>query len=140
MLSDKLAFELRETRGLAYAVGASLRPWAGRWRFDVTIGTRPDNLNLAQAGIVDVIRAFRAASPEAADVARAVNVVRGAALMRRMTRISIAYEAGMEALRGREPGDERRFVDALRAVTAADVDRVARAYLDPARLSWVVVR
>jgi zinc protease len=140
MLSDRMAFDLRETRGLAYSVGASLRPWGGRWRFDVAIGTRADNLDAARDGIVRGIRAFRDASPDAADVARAINVVRGSALMRRMTRISLAYEAGLEALRGREPGDERRFIDALRAVTPDDVKRVARAYLEPDRLSQVVVR
>jgi zinc protease len=140
MLSDRLAFDLRETRGLAYSVGASLRPWGGRWRFDVTIGTRADNLDAAREGIVQAVRAFRQASPDPADVARAINVVRGAALMRRMTRISLAYEAGLEALRGREPGDERKFIDALRAVTPDDVTRVARSYLDPDRFSQVVVR
>jgi predicted Zn-dependent peptidase len=140
MLSDRLAFDLRETKGLAYSIGASIRPWGGRTRFDVAMGTRPENLDEAQAGIVGGMRAFREASPKQADVDRTINLARGAALMRRMTRISLAYEAGMEAMRGQAPGDERRFVDALREVRAEDVKRVAILYLDPDRLAVAVVR
>jgi predicted Zn-dependent peptidase len=86
------------------------------------------------------MRAFRDATPSPADVERAVNTVRGAALMRRMTRISLAYEAAIEVLRGQQPGDERRFVDSLREVQAADVKRAAQAYLNPDRLASAVVR
>jgi len=140
MLSDRLAFDLRETRGLAYSIGASVRPWGGRTRFDVAMGTRPENLDEARAGIVDGIRQFRESTPTAAEVERAINVVRGAALMRRMTRISLAYEAGQEAMRGQAPGDERRFVDALRDVRAEDVKGAASLHLDPERLATAVVR
>lgn len=140
ILSDRLAFALRETKGLAYSVGASTRPWAGRTRLDVSMGTRAANVDEARSGILEILEAFTSSPPSAADVARSINAVRGAALMRRMTRISLAYEAGLEALRGREPGDERRFIDALGDVTPDDVARVAKAYFRPERLSWVVVR
>ncbi len=140
MLSDRLAFDLRETKGLAYSIGASVRPWGGRTRFSVAMGTRPENLDEARAGIVSGVRAFREATPTPAEVERAVNVARGAALMRRMTRISLAYEAGIEAMRGLSPGDERRFVDSLRDVRAEDVKRVALLYLDADQLAMAVVR
>jgi predicted Zn-dependent peptidase len=140
MLSDRLAFDLRETRGLAYSIGASVRPWGGRTRLDVGMGTRAENLDEARTGIEGGMRAFRDASLSPADVQRAINTVRGAALMRRMTRISLAYEAAIEVLRGQQPGDERRFVDSLRDVRAADVKRAALAYLNPDRLAAAVVR
>jgi predicted Zn-dependent peptidase len=103
------------------------------------MGTRGENLDKARAGIVSGVRSFRDGSFEAADVERAVNRARGAALMRRMTRISLAYEAAMEVMRGSQPGDERKFVDSLREVRADDVRRVAAAYLDPDRLSVAIV-
>jgi predicted Zn-dependent peptidase len=140
MLSDRLAFDLRETKGLAYSIGASLRPWGGRTRFEVAMGTRADNVDAARAGILDDVRAFRTAAPTESEVARAVNVARGAALMRRMTRISLAYEAGIELLRGENAGDERTFVDSLRDVRADAVKRVSAAYLDPGRLAVAIVR
>ena len=140
MLSDRLAFDLRETKGLAYAIGASVRPWAGRTRFEIAMGTRADNIDTARSGIVEGTRAFRAAEVTPDEVARTVTAVRRAAWMRRMTRISLAYESGLEAMRGREPGDERRFLDGLRAVGPADVKRVAAAYLDPDALAQAIAR
>ena len=140
MLSDRLAFELRETKGLAYSIGASLRSWGGRARIDVAMGTRAQNIDEAKEGILASIRAFRDSTPEAQDVERAINGAVGASLMRRMTRISLAYEAGTEAMRGEQPGDERSFVESLRRVTPDDVKRVSAAYLDPDRLAVAVVR
>jgi len=42
-------------------------------------------------------------------------------------------------MRGEAAGDERRMLEALALVSADDVKRVASRYLDPARLSRVVV-
>jgi zinc protease len=141
ILSDRLAFDLRETRGLAYSIDASLRPWGDAWRWDITMGTRPDNVDAAVAGLQDGVRAFRDAEPTAEEVSRTVNAVRGRALMRRMTRISLAYEAGMEAMRGGEaPGDERRAIDALDGVGPDDVRRMVERFLGSEPLARVVVR
>jgi zinc protease len=140
MLSDRLAFDLRETKGLAYSIGASQRPWGDRWRWDVTMGTRKENIDEARDGILATVRAFREATPTPQDVERAINGAIGTSLMRRMTRISLAYEAGMEVMRGQQPGDEKRFVESLRAVMPDDVKRVAAKYLDPDRLAVAIVR
>jgi zinc protease len=139
-LSDRLSAELREKRGLAYSVGASLRPWGEAFRLDIGMGTRADNLAAAEAGVREVLRTLRALPPDAEEVARVVRAVRGRALMRRMTRISLAYESGMELLRGREPGDERRAVEALDGVESGAVGDVIERRIDPERLARVVVR
>lgn len=141
ILSDRLAFDLRETRGLAYAVGASVGPFGDAERLELAMGTRPENVEKAVKGLTDGMAAFRdGPAPGADEVARTVAAVRGRALMRRMTRIGQAYEASMDLLRGRGPGASRRAIDALAAVRPDDVRRVARAYLDPGRLARVVVR
>lgn len=139
-LSDRLGAELREKRGLAYSVGASLRPWGEALRLDIAMGTRPDNLAAAETGVREVLDALRASPPDAEEVSRVVRAVRGRALMRRMTRISLAYEAAMELLRGREPGDERRALDALDAVDPASVKGAIERRIDSERLARVVVR
>ena len=81
------------------------------------MGTRARELDEARDGILATVRAFREATPTPPDVERAINVAVGTSLMRRMTRISLAYEAGIEAMRGEQPGDEQRFVESLRGVT-----------------------
>ena len=49
LLSDKLSFRLREEKGLAYSMSASIAPWGGRERFDATMATRRTNVDEALA-------------------------------------------------------------------------------------------
>jgi predicted Zn-dependent peptidase len=136
MLSDALAFDLRETRGLAYSIGASIAPWGGRMRLLVTMGTRRANLEEAIAGLRTGIAAF---SPgDGAAVARAATSLRGRMLMRRLTRINQAYFLAMEAMAGKPPGSERERLDALLRVDRDAVVAAFRKYVDAGRCVVVV--
>jgi predicted Zn-dependent peptidase len=136
MLSDALAFELRETRGLAYTIGASITPWGGRMRFLVTMGTRKANLDEAVSALREGIAGF-APGNEAA-VKRAAAGMRGRMLMRRLTRINQAYFLALEALAGQPPGSELARLDALLRIDREAVAAAARKYVDGARCVVVV--
>lgn len=140
LLSDRLSFRLREERGLAYSISASVAPWGGRTKLEVSMGTRQANVEEALAGLREGIAEFVASSQDGGKVERAVNALRGRLLMRRMTRINQAYFAGLDLLKGRDPGDDLRRLDLLRSVRPADVERVTKRYLDPARCATVIVR
>ncbi len=140
MLSDRLSFGLREEKGLAYSMAASIQPFASRMKFETVMGTRQANVDEALAGLRLGISQFAASEPEPAAVERAVNALRGRMLMRRMARINQAYFAALELAAGRKPGDDLGRLDALKRVTSQDVARVARKYLDPARCAVVIVR
>ena len=136
MLSDALSFELRERRGLAYSMGASIAPWAGRMRLLVTMGTRRDNVEEALEGLRAGIAAFTPG--EDAAVRRAAAALRGRMLMRRLTRINQAYFLGLDAMAGREPGSDLRRLEALLRLDRDAVVRALGGRLDPARLVVVV--
>jgi zinc protease len=140
MLSDRLSFHLREEKGLAYAMSASMGPLAGRTKLEVTMGTRQANAEEALRGLREGIAEFAAAAPDPEKVERAVNALRGRLLMRRMTRINQAYFAALDLMGGRTAGDARKRLDALRQVRAEDVARVARKYLDPGACATLMVR
>lgn len=132
LLSDELAFELRERRGLAYSIGASIAPWGGRMRLLITMGTRKENLDEAMAGLREGIGAFRPKDDDA--VRRAAAALRGRMLMRRLTRINQAYFLGLEALDGRPLGDDLAQLDALLSLDVQRVAAAAAGHLDPSRL------
>lgn len=140
LLSDKLAFHLREEKGLAYSIGAGCRAFGAAYRFDATMGTRQANVEAALAGLREGIAAFVDSDPDPAAVERAANALRGRLLMRRLTRINQAYFAGLDRLEGRAAGEDLIRLDALRRVSAADVRRVAKRWIDPAALVTVTVR
>ena len=136
MLSDALAFDLRETRGLAYSLGASIGPWGGRTRLVATMGTRAANVDEAIAGLREGIAKFDPGDDAA--VRRAANALRGRTIMRRMTRVQQAYGAGLAILEGRPETDDLTFADALLRVDAARVREAYRRYIDPSRLTIAV--
>jgi len=140
LLSKRLGFELREKRGLAYSIGASIGPWGGRERLRIGMGTRQDNVDEALAGIREQVRKFAEGEPDADEVRRAANALRGRLLMRRMTRVNQAYFMGLAELDGHAGLDTRERLDALLGVGAEDVRRVLRRYLDADRAATVVVR
>lgn len=136
MLSDELAFELREKRGLAYQMGASIGAWGGRTRLLVTMGTRRENLDAALAGLREGIAAFSPKDDDA--VRRAAAAMRGRLLMRRLTRINQAYFLALDVLEGRPPGGDLARIDALLALDREKVAAAVKRHLDPSRLVAVV--
>lgn len=136
LLSDELAFELREKRGLAYQIGASIAPWGGRMRVLVTMGTRKENLDAALAGLREGVAAFVPKDDEA--VKRAAAAMRGRLLMRRLTRINQAYFLGLDVLDGRAPGGDLSRLERLLKLDREAVAAAATRHLDAAKLVAVV--
>ncbi len=75
ILSDKLTFDLREQKGLAYSMGASIQPWAGRVRLQVVMGTRRENVDKALAALREGITGLP--QPTDAEVRKAAAALRG---------------------------------------------------------------
>ena len=140
LLSDRLAFELREKQGLAYSLSAAVEPYAGRLQLLVLMGTRQENVDRALQGLRDGLAAFRGSDLDPTVVRRAANALRGRLLMRRLTRVNQAYFLGLERLEGRAPGSDLAFLDELLGVDAARVRAVVDKYVDPDRCVSVVVR
>lgn len=136
MLSDDLAFELRERRGLAYSIGASVAPWGGRMRLLVLMGTRRENVEEALAGLREGIASFTPRDDDA--VRRAAASLRGRGLMRRLTRVNQAYFLGLEALDGKEPGRSLAELDALLTLDRERVAAAAARHIDPTRCVVVI--
>ena len=141
LMSDRLAFTVREEQGLAYRIGCSFGRLEGMSMFAATIGTRPDNIDRARAAMIEVLDGFAAGKGiDEENVARTVNAVRGRLIMRRMSRVNQAYFLGLDRLEDEQPGAGLERTRSLLSVTAADVTRVLKEYLDPGRLATVVVR
>ncbi|HLG16082.1 MAG TPA: pitrilysin family protein [Blastocatellia bacterium] len=132
---------LRDEQGLAYSTFSNITSSAGidPGRFVAYIGTAPQNLERAVAGIrAEIARIVR--EPVSADeVQAAVDYLTGNFVFDFQTNPQIAeflidtevYGLGFDYL--------ERYPEMIRAISADDVARVARRYLDPERLTTVVV-
>lgn len=135
ILSDRIAFDLRETRGLAYSIGAGIAFREETATITALIGTSPDNFAEAEDGIGEGFdRAEEMKDVDEREVERAVNSILGRTLMRRLSRPSQAFRLGLELLYGgRGTGD-------LRAVTPLDVTTAAGRYIRSSPMVTVLVR
>jgi zinc protease len=137
--ASRLYTSVREERGLAYYVGSSLSPGRHGAALSVSLQTRNDAVDEA----LDVTRRemarLGAAPVSAAELARAKAYLVGSFPLRLDTSGKLArFLVGLEE-HGLGLDYPDRYARGIRAVTAADVHRVARAYLDPAQFSQVVV-
>ncbi len=131
-MSSRLFTELRDKRGLAYAVGATCSFSALNGSFVAYIGTKPGSQQEAEEGLWTEVRALRDTPVEEAELQRAKNYITGNFLRDLETcRARAAQEAGDIAL-GLGEGYAHKWRDEILAVTSRDVMRVAnRCFLDP---------
>jgi zinc protease len=140
LLSDRVAFELRERQGLAYSVGASLGSRGNRaWVF-ASMGTRGENLDRGEAGLVSGVRELGESEISDEEVTKVVKSHMGRRRMRQITRINQAQELCLDAIAGKEIGAGSVALEELTSVTAEDVRRVAREYFTPASFVTVIAR
>ena len=131
ILSTRLAKELREKQGLAYSVGASVnldREFG--WQMCV-MGTGKDNYAQAKEGILQELRRLQEELPAPEEVEIAQNSIWGSALTSQLSRVNQAYYMGVDEFLGLGYEQGERMAQQVRAVRAADVQRVARLYFDP---------
>jgi len=131
ILSSRLAKELREKQGLAYSVGASVsfdREFG--WHM-CTMGTGKDNYLQAKEGILRELRRLQEELPAPEELEIAQNSIWGSALTAQLSRVNQAYYMGVDEFLGLGYEQEERTAKQVRAVQAADVQRVARLYFDP---------
>jgi predicted Zn-dependent peptidase len=135
----RLERELVDTQAIAssaYSFYFTLTD-VGVW--GVSVGVRPDDVDRAIDVVKAELRTLREASvaPEELDEAKAF--LRGRGLIQRERSVDLAQElSDGEVLGTYEPIDQ--YLGRIDAVTADDIQRVARTYLDPDRLTLTILR
>ncbi|MBI2466262.1 MAG: insulinase family protein [Candidatus Rokubacteria bacterium] len=131
-MSSRLFRALRDEAGLAYAVGAFYPTRRETSRFVVHIGTAPANLAQAEAGIRRELARLREERVPEDELARAKTALGGGFALDLRTNARQAFYLGFFELMGAGHAFVGRYPGLIDAVTAADVQRVARRYLDAA--------
>lgn len=138
-LGGRFFDELREKRSLCYTVHTFL---SERWRagtFVAYIATSPDKEAAARSGLLDEFRKIRDGEVTADELERAQTYAVGVQQIRMQSGGAVLGEIADAFLFGSlaELDDVDRNV---RAVTLADIQRVALEYFDPNRRVEAIVR
>jgi predicted Zn-dependent peptidase len=133
--SSRLFQEVREQRGLAYAVYSFQSLYAGTGQVGLYLGTRPDNVTEALKVVGDQLDRLRAEPATEDELHRAKENVKGRMVLAlestlaRMNRLGSSILADMPLLTLDE------VVERIEAVSLADLEQLARDLYAPERLS-----
>ena len=136
----RLFLELRDRQGLAYSVSASHADGLGTGTFSSYIGTSPEKLDAARAGLLGELEKLLAAPPELAELERARRYLVGNHRIDLQRNASHAAHVALDALYGIAPDAYHTLPERIAAVGPEDVLRVARRVIRLEARSEAVVR
>lgn len=134
-MAGRFFSEIRDKQALAYSTGALHPRLADTGYFVVQLGTAPENLSRAEASLTKELERIRQEPPSAEELRVAKAYLLGNLAMDRRTNARQAWYLATFELAGVGYEFLDRYVAAVKAVTPADVQRVARAYLATVRES-----
>jgi predicted Zn-dependent peptidase len=134
--SGRLFTEVRDKRGLAYSAYSSVSQFVDGGIFFVYAGTQPRTADAALDVLKAELRRIREQPIEDEELENAIGGEIGARTISVETSANEALYMARDTAFGVPPREVQ--ADQVRAVTKADVQRVARTYLDPSHFSIVV--
>jgi predicted Zn-dependent peptidase len=138
-MSSRLFEEVRERRGLAYSVGSRLTRYLDIGAFTVAAGvTRAQQEEALQVIVAQLHRICDEPVP-AEELTRAIDYAAGSFRLSLETPMSFGQRFGEQLLQDGEIEPPDETVARLRAVTAEDVQRVAKRVIGQAQFSLAVV-
>jgi len=136
----RLFVELRDKKGLAYRVSAFSVEGVDPGYFAVYIATSPENLAVAKSGIEEELDKISTAPVPKAELERAKRYLVGAHEISLQRRAALASTLAFHEAYGVGWDEYRRYAPGILAVSAADVQRVAKKYLVRARAIVATVK
>ncbi|NQU04534.1 MAG: insulinase family protein [Calditrichaeota bacterium] len=147
--SERMGQVLRETLGLAYSLGSgiSLRPFIkpsgsdrNMWAFwSISINTRQENLERAEDEINVLLEELTEHSFTEDEVEKLQNSTNGRFMMRSMSQMGQTYYLGTGEFIWDNAGRSSELIEAIKSVSAADVEKAARKYMQSNGMSVVIV-
>lgn len=137
-MAGRFFVELRDRLGLAYSLGTINPSRAGPAFIVGYMGTAPNSIEAAEAGMLREIERSRTDAPTPDELARAKAYVLGTLVMDRRTNARQAWYLGFFDLLGAGFDFPDRYQRRVETVTAAEVRAAAQRYLE--RPTIVVLR
>jgi len=141
ILSYRMMFDLRETRGLAYRLSITSDSDGSATWVTAVMGTGVDQIDEALAGIRSYFEASRLNDVTQQEIDKTVNLAKGRYMMRNLTRLGQSYYMGYHEF---YDGDYQIALSRSGAgakITPADLKRVAGKYLKiPENHTLVIVK
>jgi predicted Zn-dependent peptidase len=138
-MSSRLFQEIREKRGLAYAVGTYSVGYSDTGQLGVYLGTREENLAEAAGIIGRELRRMGEEPVPAAELSRAREHLKGRLVLGLESPATRMHRIGRAVLSGTELLEVDEIVERIEAVTSDDIVALAQEFWDPSALSVAAI-
>jgi zinc protease len=136
LLSGRMKRNIREEKGMAYRLGASVNQLKGTTVFQVAVGTRAKNAQIVEKDLRELLDQFRLDTFSDDEIRETVNSLIGHERRYRQRRINRAYYLAWQEFLGFSFMDDLKVVDRLQAVTSGAVQALLDSQFKPAD-QWV---
>ncbi len=139
-LSDKIVFDIREKRGMAYRMSAGINLKGDKALFYINMGTRPENRDKLLPDFPGFFKKNSADKLTDKELERLISMYLGRMKFRRLSSINRAYYLSHSLYFNGDINSDNEFFKKLKNTEAADVKRVAKKYLGPENPLTIIVR
>jgi predicted Zn-dependent peptidase len=136
---SRITANIREKHGYTYSPNSALatHPGAGTWTESADVTTKDTAAALRE--VVNEIDRLRSEPPSETELTGFQKYVAGTFVLRNSTRAGIVAQLRFVDLYGLPADWLRAYVQRVQALTPADITRTAKKYLDPSKMTLVVV-
>ncbi len=129
-LSSRIWLSIREKRGLSYELGSQYSAREGPSHFVIYVATSPENLRESRTHLLKEVDRIRKEplTPEEMEITRRRLI--GQFILQLETNLAQAKFLAWSELMGLGTTYDETYIHLIRTVTSADVERVAKKYLD----------
>lgn len=139
-LSDRIVFDVREKRGMAYRMSAGIQFSGDTAAFYINMGTRPENVDRLMPDIPGFFTPEYVRDLDDNELERLISMYLGRMSFRRLSSINRGfYLSSALYFTGDHMADEK-FFEQLKKVKAAEVKKAAAKYLKGGNTLTVIVR
>jgi len=138
-MSSRLFKEVRERRGLAYSVSSSASRLQDIGTLTISAGVTREHQEEALEVIVNELHRLVDDPVEEGELRRAIDYVAGSLRLSQETARAVGQRFGNQLLMDGELETIEETVAAIRAITAADVQAVAKRIIGPGEFALAVV-
>ena len=141
LLSYRMMFDLRETQGLAYALGMSDGYEGNIGWLTTSIGTGIENIDIAIDGMKSYLNPSKLSDITQEEIEKTINSSKGHYMMRNLTRIGHAFYMGYFEFYSDDYQKALNRFEKYENITVEDVQQVAEKYLKmPENHTLVIVK
>ncbi len=138
-MSSRLFSEVREKRGLAYSVRASVEFYSDCGYLTAVAGVKNEKLEEALLAVLEEFRKIKEEKIPASEIKKAIDLTSGRLAIQLEASDDVANWYGFQTILKKEVISPEQFLKKIKSVTADDLQKVAKQIFQPKNLNLALI-